>query len=172
MKHLLEIAYHHIVKKYHFLYLFWLIPAYFLFLTLQQTAVYNGLKSTYANGTGYVAEILDFNIKQIAAQRSGHVTILFNTSQGQSKTLSIGVSGETVARLSQYEFIPIRYSEDSYIEVVFTPTYEVQRGFILSNMAMACVAFIITFFIGLWAHRRANKQRKEGRKELVFERVD
>lgn len=130
------------------------------------------MQSTYKNGASYVAKILDFEIKQIAAQRSGYATIRFNTKPGNNKTLTIGVSGETIARLSQFKSIPIRYKKDAYIEVVFTPTYEVQRGFVLSNMAMAGVAFIITFFIGLLAHRKARKLSKEGEKELVIERVE
>lgn len=160
------------MNKYKFLYLFWLIPAYFLFLGLQQTAVYYSMEYTRHSGEAYIAEIIDFGIEQIAAQRSGHITIRFNTTQGKTKTLSIGISGETTSRLSKLRMVPIRYAKEAFVKVVFIPTYELQRGFILSNMAMAAVAFIITFFVGLIAHRKARKLPKEDKKELVIERVE
>ncbi|HLR76328.1 MAG TPA: hypothetical protein VK106_01620, partial [Balneolaceae bacterium] len=114
---------------------------------------------------------LDFKIKRIVSQRRGYITVRFNTEAQKSKKITVSVSGETIARLSQFKTVPIKYNEGGYIEAVFLPTYDVQTSFILSNMAMAAVAFILTFFVGIWAHRKAARLSKSGEKELVFERV-
>lgn len=160
------------MNKYKFLYLFWLIPAYFLFLGLQQSAIYYGLKSTYEHGESYIAQIKKFEIERIAGQRQGRVTIKFKNAKNQPVEMTLGVAGETTSRLSKLKMVPIRYKEEAFVEVVFMPVVELQRGFVLSNMAMAAVAFIITFFIGLWAHRKAKRLSKTKKKELIIERME
>ncbi len=160
------------MNKYKFLYLFWLLPGYFLFLTLHQTAVYFSMKSTYQNGQGYIAEVVDFEIEQIAAQTNGNVTIQFTTDENETVQKTIALSAEVTARVSQSQMVPIRYKKEAFTEVVFISTFEIQKGFTLTNIAMGAVAFIITFFVGLLAHRKARKLSKDGKKELVVERMD
>ncbi len=160
------------MNKYKFLYLFWLLPAYFLFLTLQQAAVYYGLKSTYENGSSYIAKVVDFNIEQVAAQISGRATIQFQTAEKETVRKNLALPPEVTARISKANMISVRYEEGAFIEVVIMPTVELQKSFVLSNMAMAAVAFIITLFIAMSAHRKARKKSEEGEKKLIVERVD
>lgn len=160
------------MNKYKFLYLFWLLPAWFLFLTLQQAAVYYGLKSTYTSGSSYIAEVAEFNIEQVAAQISSRAVLQFQTDEKEIIRQNLALPPEVTARISRASMVPIRYKEGAFIEVVILPTFEMQKSFILSNMAMAGVAFIITFFVALVAHRKARKKGREGKKELVVERVD
>lgn len=65
------------MNKYRLLYLFWIAPAYLLFLVVQQGLVHKGTIDTYENGTTYMAEVIDFDIKQIAAQSNGYIVLRF-----------------------------------------------------------------------------------------------
>ena len=69
--------------KYRFIFLVWLLPAYLLFIIIQQGLVYQGAKDTYANGVSIAADVTEFDIKQIAAQSNGYVVIKFPNPDGE-----------------------------------------------------------------------------------------
>lgn len=160
------------MNAYKFSYLIWLLPAYLLFLCLHQTVVLYSLSDTYNNGTSLIAEIVEFNTKQIGAQTSGHVILQFETKQGESMQRYLSLPFEIVRNVSQSNAVPIRYQKGAFIEIVLMPSYQTQKNFVLTNLAMAVVGLLITLFIALKTQRYANKKMKERDKKLVIERVD
>ncbi len=160
------------MNRYKLLYLFWLLPLSFLFLILQQGTVYYGITETYENGTSYTAEIVDFEFKQIAAQTNGYVVLRFETNEGNKVKRQLSLPVEMAGGLQDIRIMPIRYQPDSWQEIVLMPTFETQKNLVWTNALMALVAFIITFFVALAAHRFANKKLNGEDEELLIERID
>lgn len=160
------------MNRYKLLYLFWLLPLSFLFLILQQGTVYYGITDTYETGTSYTAEIVDFEFKQIAAQTNGYVILRFETNEGDKIKRQLSLPVEMAGGLQDIRIMPIRYQPDSWQEIVLMPTFETQKNLVWSNALMALVAFIITFFVALAAHRFANKKLTGEDEELLIERID
>src|SRR5690625_7361873 len=67
---------------YFYLHFFWLLPVYFVVQFRYQTLNYYSVQNTYANGESYVASVVDFDVKQIAAQTNGYVVVRFTDSEG------------------------------------------------------------------------------------------
>lgn len=160
------------MNKYKFLYFVWLIPAAFLFLTLHQGLVYYGVTDTYENGNSYTAEILEFELKQIAAQTNGYIILRFNTGDGEEIQRKLSLPVEMAGELQEIRVIPVRYQPGSFQEIVLMPTFQTQKSLIWTNALMAGVALLLTFFIGLAAHRFANKKLGKPDEEFVIERID
>ncbi len=160
------------MNRYKFLYLFWLLPAAFLFLIIHQGAVYLGISDTYENGTSYTAEVVEFEFKQIASQTNGYIVLRFEPSGDQEIQRKLSLPVEMAGELQNIRVVPIRYQPGGFQEIVLMPAYKTQQSLVWSNMLMAGVAFIITLFIAVVAHRFATKKRHEEEEELVIERVD
>lgn len=160
------------MSKYKYLYLTWLLPAVFLFLTLHQGFVYYGITDTYENGTSYTAEVVEFELKKIAAQTNGYIILRFKTNENQEIERKLSLPVEMAGGLQDIRVVPIRYQPDAMQEIVLMPTFETQKNLIWTNALMAGVALLLTFFIGLAAHRFANQKLSEPNEELIFERID
>lgn len=160
------------MNRYKLLYLFWLLPLGFLFLIAQQGTVYYGINDTYENGSSYTAEVIDFELKQIAAQTNGYIILRFETDQGQEIQRQLSLPVEMAGELRQIRVIPVRYQPGSWQEIVILPTFDTQKNLVWTNALMAFVAFLITLGIAITAHRFANKKLVEEDEEFVIERVD
>ncbi|MEL7833950.1 hypothetical protein [Fodinibius sp. Rm-B-1B1-1] len=160
------------MNKYKYLYFTWLIPAAFLFLVIHQAVVYYGVTNTYENGTSYTAEIVDFDLKQIAAQTNGYIVLRFTTHDGQEIQRQLSLPVEMAGELQEIRVVPVRYQADTIQEIVLMPTIDTQKSLIWTNALMAGVALLITFFIGLAAHRFANKKLNESDEQFILERID
>lgn len=160
------------MNRYKFLYLFWLLPAAFVFLIAHQGAVYLGLTDTYNNGNSYTAEVVEFELKQIAAQTNGYVVLRFKTEEGTEIQRKLSLPVEMAGGLQDIRVIPVRYQPDTFQEIVLMPTYETQKNLVWTNMLMAGVALLVTFFIAFSAHRFARKKINEKKEKIVIERVD
>jgi len=159
------------MNRYKFLYLFWLLPLAFLFLVLQQATVYYGINETFENGSSYTAEVVEYEMKQIAAQTNGYVILRFETSDGQQIQRKLSLPVEMAGALQDIRIVPVRYYPDGWQEIVLLPTINTQKNLVWTNALMALVAFLITFGIAFAAHRFANKRLSEEEEELVIERV-
>jgi len=160
------------MNRYKFLYLFWLLPAAFLFLLSHQGAVYMGITDTYENGSSYTAEVAEFELKQIASQTNGYIVVRFETNDGTDIERKLSLPVEMAGQLQKIRVVPIRYQPDAFQEIVLMPTYQTQQNLVWTNMLMALVALLITFFIALAAHRFARKKLNEKEERIVIERVD
>lgn len=160
------------MNRYKFFYLFWLLPIAFLFLVTHQGAVYYGINETYENGNSYTAEVVEFELKQIAAQTNGYIVLRFQTEDGEEIQRQLSLPVEMAAELQDIRVVPIRYQPGNWQEIVMMPTFETHKSLIWSNMLMSGVALLITFFIGLAAHRFANRKVSEKEEEFVIERID
>ena len=160
------------MSKYKFLYLYWLIPAFLLFLVLHQVSVYYGVIDTYENGDSYTAEVVEFELKQIAAQTNGYVILRFRPDGAQQVQQKLSLPVEMAGQISDIRVIPIRYQEGARQEIVMMPTYSTQKNLVVTNIAMAALGFLITAIIGIGVNRYTRKKLEDGEPELVFERVD
>lgn len=158
--------------KYKFLYLVWLFPAYLGFIIVQQALVYTGTVDTYENGESIAADVLDFDIKQIAAQSNGYVVITFLDPDGNVQERKLSLSIQMAQRIIDTQVIPIRYQEGTFQDIVMIPVYELQKSTSLSNMGVAFIAFSALAFFSFLGTRYANKKIESGDSELVIERVD
>lgn len=161
------------MKSYKLLYLFLLVPAYLLGLTIHQASVYYGIHNTYEEGESYNAEVVDFNIKQIAAQTNGYVVLRFETHDGNIVQRKLSLPVDMASFLTDTQVIPVRFQPGNFEEIVIIPTYKKQRSIIMFNMGVAFIGFLITGVIGYFTHvyiRR--KDRGEIDDEFTIERVD
>lgn len=160
------------MDSYKFLYLFWLLPLYIGGLFFQQATVYYGITDTYENGKSYTAEVVDFEFKQIAAQTNGFIVVRFETDRGNEIERKLSLPVEMAGKLQETRIIPVRYQQGSTQEIVLVPSYNIQKGLVLTNMGMSFIGFLITFFIALYAHRYAGRKSREGTTEYIIERID
>ncbi|NGP77068.1 hypothetical protein G3570_10520 [Balneolaceae bacterium YR4-1] len=160
------------MSKFKFLYFYWLIPAFLLFLVLHQISVYYGVIDTYENGDSYTAEVVEFELKQIAAQTNGYVILRFSPEGAGEMQQKLSLPVEMAGQIQEIRIIPIRYQEGARHNIVMMPTYETQKNLVMTNIAMAAVGFLITCIIGYWVNRYVSRKMKQGETEIVFERVD
>lgn len=162
------------MNYYKFLYLFWLLPAYLLFLTGHQVGVYFSLQDTYDNGTSYTSNVVDFEIKQIASQTNGYVVLEFTRKDSTTIRRKLSLPVQLASQIMDTKIIPIRYQQGAWEDVVMMPTYDVHKKMVLINAAITLVSFIVTIFIALYAHRFANRKLsgEDPDEELKIERID
>lgn len=154
-------------------YLVWLLPLYLLGMAIHMGAIYHGLGMTYNEGESYLADVIHFEIKQIAAQTNGSITVQFTTGDGKEINRKLSQPIQNAAQLQASEIMPVRYHPDSYQPIVLVPIYEFHRKMVLVNMAVLVVAIFITVFIAGVAHRYAGRKLKKTEwPDQKFEIVD
>jgi hypothetical protein len=134
--------------------------------------VFYSVVNTYDNGDSYIAEVVDFDLKQIAAQTNGYVVLEFETKTGKSHRQKLSLPVEMAGAVSQSQAIPVRFKKDAFVNIVMIPTYGTQKGLALTNLAMAAVGLFIALFIAYLVNRYVHKKLTEGDEQLVIERVD
>jgi len=160
------------MNKYYFIFLIWLLPAYFLFQGGYQVLTYYGIEQTYEDGESYVAEVLEFDVKQIAAQTNGYVIIRFNTTSGETVTEQLALPVQMAQVIMESEQIPIRYLADSFKPIVMLTVYDLQKSVVLVNMAVSSIGFLVTLLVAVYASRYAVKRLRDGEETLEIERLD
>jgi hypothetical protein len=160
------------MNNYRLLYFYWLIPAYLLFLVIQQGLVYQSSIDTYENGTTYLAEVTDFDIKQIAAQSNGYVDIRFETeTEVIERRLSLSV--QMAQELMKTNHIPLRYQKGAFQEIVLYPTFNIQKSTSLFNMSVAFIGLVVTVISGVFVNRYVGRKVADKNDEkFEIERVD
>jgi len=160
------------MNKYYFIFLIWLLPVYFLFQGGYQVLTYYGIEQTYEDGESYVAEVLEFDVKQIAAQTNGYVIIRFNTTSGETVTEQLALPVQMAQVIMESEQIPIRYLADSFKPIVMLTVYDLQKSVVLVNMAVSSIGFLVTLLVAVYASRYAVKRLRDGDETLEIERLD
>ena len=160
------------MNKYYFFYLLWLAPAYLLFIFIQQIAVYNGATTTFEEGESYISEVIDFDVKQIAAQSNGYVIIRFQPNNSEVIERKLSLSIQMAQQILNASSLPVRYLEGNYPEIVLVPIYELQKGIAFSNSFVAATGLLIVLVIAFFATRFANKRIRDGEVQMVIERID
>ncbi len=160
------------MSKYRFLSLFWIIPAYLAFISFQQGMVHFGSKTTFEKGERYVVEILDMQMKQIAAQSNGFVVFKFETPEDGVITKKMTLTIQMAQQIMKSSEIPISYRKGGYPEIVLVPTYDIQYSTSLYNMWVAIAALISTIIGALMIQRFSNAKSKTGTEVLHLERID
>lgn len=160
------------MKKYYFIFLIWLLPAYFLMQGGYQILTYYGIESTYVDGESYVADVLEFDVKQIAAQTNGYVILRFTTRDGETITEQLALPVQMAQVIMESEQIPIRYRAESFKPIVMLTVYELQKSIVSVNMGVTILGFFITFVISWIASRYAKNRIQHGEQKLEIERLD
>jgi hypothetical protein len=158
--------------KYRFLYFIWILPAYLAFIIGQQVNVYRGTIDTYNNGVSLAADVMDFDVKQIAAQSNGYVVIKFVDPDGVTRQRKLSLSIQMAQKVMNTNVIPIRYKAGGFQEIVMIPTYSLQKSTSLLNAAVAFLGFLAVAFAAFLVTRFANKRAITGKPEFEIERVD
>ena len=160
------------MARYKYLYLIWLLPLAFLFLSLHQTYVYFSISDTYQNGESYTAEVVEFEHKQIAAQNSTYIILRFEDGRNNEVQKRLSLPVEMAGDLRDIRVIPIRYNPGSFQEIVLMPAYETQKNLVWSNIAMAVLALLITLLIAAGVHRFATNKLRSEPEIIEYERID
>ena len=160
------------MNKYYFIFLVWLLPAYFVFQGSYQLLIYYGIEDTYADGESYVADVLEFDVKQIAAQTNGYVIIRFTTQTGETVTEQLALPVQMAQVIMESEQIPIRYQADSFKPIVMLTVYELQKSVILVNTAVSSFGLLVTLLVAFFASRYALRRIRGGEQTLEIERLD
>ncbi len=160
------------MNKYALLHLLWIFPLYLTFIVFQQVSVYTGTTKTYSNGETYNAEVIDFDIKQIAAQSNGYVVLKFQPNAGDEIEQRLSLSVQMAQQILNSAVVPIRYLKNGYPEIVMIPTYDLQKSISLSNTAFSGLGLLVTMIVCILISRFANKRMRLGAEEIIIERVD
>ena len=160
------------MNKYYFIFLIWLLPAYFLFQAGYQVLVYQGTQSTYNDGDSYIADVTDFDVKQIAAQTNGYVVLKFTTSNGQIVEEQLALPVQFAQVIMESELIPVRYLESSYKPIVMMPVYDLQQNVIKVNMGVTSFGFLVTLIISIYASRFARRRINNGEETFEIEMME
>ena len=158
--------------KYRFLYFIWLLPGYLLFIITQQGMVHHSTIDTYETGVSIATNVLEFDIKQIAAQSNGYVIITFLDPNGEIQERKLSLSIQMAQRIIDTSVIPIRYKKGAFQEIVMIPTYDLQKSTSLSNIGVAFIGLIALVIFSFFVTRFANRKAKNEGPELIIERVD
>jgi hypothetical protein len=160
------------MNKYYFIYLTWLLPLYFLFQASYQIATMQGINNTYSNGNSYMADVTDFDVKQIAAQTNGYVVLKFSTTDGEIVERKLTLPVQMAQVIMESELIPVRYLESSFNPIVMMPTFELQKKVVRVNLGVTGFGLVVTVIIAIFASRYARRRIRDGEETLVFERID
>lgn len=160
------------MNKYYFIFLIWLLPAYFLFQCGYQVYTYFGIQETYDDGTSYVANVTDFDIEQIAAQTNGYVVLKFDTEDGETIEQKLSLEVQFAQVIMDSEVIPIRYKADSFKPIVVMSFFDLQKKVIRVNIAVTLIGLIATIIVSFFASRYALRKIKIGDEEMIIERLD
>ncbi|MEX2463005.1 MAG: hypothetical protein WD513_01845 [Balneolaceae bacterium] len=160
------------MNKYFFIFLIWLLPIYFLFQGGYQVLTYYGIHNTFDNGESYIATVVDFDVKQIAAQTNGYVVLKFTTSDSFTIEEKLALPVQFAQVIMQSELLPVRYLENSFQPIVIMPVYELQQSVIKVNIGVTSFGLIITLLISLYASRFALSRIRLGEENLEIERLD
>lgn len=160
------------MSKYRLLSLFWVIPAYLIFITFQQAMVHYGSKKTLEQGVTYAAEVMDIQLKQIAAQANGYIVFKFTTPDEGVLTRKHTLTMQMAQTVMKNNIIPISYRKGGYPEIVIVPTYGIQYTTSLYNMWVAIAAVIITVIAGFKIQRFSNARSKTGVEKINIERIN
>lgn len=160
------------MNKYRFIHLIWLLPVYFLAMTAYQILIYQGINQTFDTGESYIADVLDFDVKQIAAQTSGYVVLTFDRENGDQIQERLSLSVQMAQVIMDSERIPIRYQPDSFRNIVIISTYDLQKKVIRVNLAVVLFGLAVTVVVSIYASRYANRKIRNGDQEMVIERLD
>lgn len=134
-----------------------------------QWQVLDGLQETYNQGESLIASVVDFDIKQIAAQTNGYVDLSFTPSDGELREQRLTLSVQMAASIMESEVVPIRFLETSFEPIVMTATYPLHRRVVLTNMAMLGLGFLGVLFLSVFVSRYISKRLQIGKKEIIFE---
>lgn len=160
------------MNKYYFIYLIWLLPAYFLFQSFYQISVHRGINNTNSNGASYIATVTDFDVKQIAAQTNGYVVLKFSTQDGKTVEEQLALPVQFAQVIMQSELIPVRYLETSFRPIVMTPIFELQQNVVRVNIAVTLFGFLATSVLSYFASSFATRRIREGDETLEIELVE
>lgn len=160
------------MNKYYFIFLIWLLPAYFLFQGSYQVLTYYGIEKTYTEGESYVADVLEFDVKQIAAQTNGYVILRFTTQSGDTITEQLALPVQMAQVIMNSEQIPVRYLADSFKPIVMMTVYDLQKSVVLVNMAVSSLGLIFTLIVSGFASRFAISRLRHGEETLEIEHLD
>lgn len=160
------------MNNYKFLYLFWLLPLALALLTAHQLYTYYSIVQTYNKGQSYTAEVMDFEIKQIAAQTNGYVVLKFKTREGKTIQKKLSLSVTLASQFMESNVIPVRYYPDSSTPIVMIKTYNTHSRIALINASMAFLFFVALFIIAFFVHRFAKRKINETDTSINIVRTD
>ncbi len=151
-------------------YIYWLLPAYLLFQSVYQIQVLRGLEKTYERGESYVADVVDFRLKNMQAQSNGIIELKFDIAGGETVQKRMTLPIQLAALTRQYGKIPVRYLADSPQPIVMIPTYTFHHNMVRINVAILLSSFLGTLIMGFFVLRWSRKIGTEP--ELKIERID
>lgn len=136
----------------------WLLPIYLAYQFTYQSRVFFSMQDTYKNGENVVAEVIDFRIKQIAAQTNGYVVLKFTPSSGEPIEQRLSLPVQLAAPIQNSTFINIKYLGENFQNIVMVPTYQFHRNMVIVNIGVLFLSTFITILIAIWGNRIARKR--------------
>ncbi|MEX0772715.1 MAG: hypothetical protein WEB89_10120 [Balneolales bacterium] len=148
-------------KIYYLWYLLWLLPIGLTGLGIQQALVYYGIQNTEQNGTEYHAEVVEFQMKHMAAQSNGIIILKFTTDTGETIVQKLSLPIQNAGLLMDSETLSLKYLEGSYQPIIIMPTLWFQTKMVLINIGVIFLSVLITLVASLLAHRYADRLRNK-----------
>jgi hypothetical protein len=136
----------------------WLLPLYLTYQLTYQSRVLFSMQDTYENGESIIAEVIDFKIKQIAAQTNGYVVLRFSSSDGVLTEQKLSLPVQLAAPIQNSALINIKYMKGNFQNIVMTPTFRFHRNMVIVNIGVLIVSTLITILIANWGSGIARKR--------------
>ncbi|MDR9447028.1 MAG: hypothetical protein RI519_04760 [Balneolaceae bacterium] len=114
-----------------------------------QLWILNGMNQTYDEGESLIAVIEEVDIKQIAAQTNGYVDLRFTPASGEVIRERLTLSVQLAADVLESEVVAIRYNPESAKSIVMTPTHELNKRVIYSNLAMMGLSLLAVVVVAI-----------------------
>jgi len=146
-------------NRYRLLNLIWFLPLVLAGLTIHQIWTYYNITYTYTEGESYTAEVVEFDIKQIAAQTNGYVILRFETRDGKNVQRKLSLPVQMAAQIMESKIIPVRYHPDSSTPIVMIKTYDTHKRLSLINAAISFVSVLATVLIAIFTSKYARSKR-------------
>lgn len=160
------------MTKFHYIYLIWLLPLYFLLMGGYQLMVLRGIDYTYETGESYVADVLEFDIKQIGAQTNGYLVLTFDMGSDGVIQERMSLPLQMAQSLIEHERLAVRYQPASFHDIVILNTYDLQKNLIWLNVYVLILGLLVTGIVAWYASRYASRKIRDGDETLEIERLD
>lgn len=148
-------------RIYYLWYVIWLLPAALAGLGIQQALVYYGIQNTQQNGQEYHAEVIEFQMKHMAAQSNGLIVLQFTPERGDPVVKKLSLPIQNAGMLMESETVDIKYLESSYQPVIILPTLWFHTKMVQINIGVLLLSLIVTVLVSVYTHRYANKLRSK-----------
>lgn len=131
--------------------LLWIVPVLLVLLMAHQGWVAYEVDKTWENGVATTAKVVNYEMKAMAAQTHGIITLRAPLPNGDSIEQTLSVPAMLAAQLRNFNEVPVRVLPEGGQEIVMAEVVRTQRRMALINVFISGIgALLVAIAIRLW----------------------